>query len=242
MRALRSDGRIESARIARELQVTNETIRKDLIQLERQGRLRRVHGGAVPIGDLTFEPDVTTRTEFADEKARIAKVALSQLADAGSVLIDAGSTTSRMAEIFPDDRELTVFTNALPIALTLLSRPHISVFPIGGRLRSQTVATVGAWTSRMLDEINVDVAFLGTNGISFDRGLTTPDSAEAEIKRQMLRCARRRVLLADHSKIGRVSLCKHAELADIDLLITDTGISPAQVAAFESAGVNVEQA
>src|SRR5207249_4365797 len=109
-----------------------------------------------------------------------------------------------------------VFTNALPIALALLSRPRITVYALGGRLRSRTVATVGQWTTRMLADLNVDVAFLGTNGVSPERGLTTPDPAEAEVKHLMVRSARRKILLADHSKVGRVSLCKHADLTDID--------------------------
>ena len=241
MRTLRASGRVDAADIARELGVTNETVRKDIIQLERQGLLRRVHGGAVPVGDLSYEPAVPTRMDYLDEKQRIAKAALAHLPPAGSIIIDAGSTTARLAALLPDDRELTVFTNALPIALTLLARPQLTVFPIGGRLRSQTLATVGSWAARMLGDINVDVAFLGTNGISTRRGLTTPDPAEAEVKRLMLHAAQRRVLLADHSKVGRLSVCKHADLADIDLLITDTGLSPTELAALEAAGLAVER-
>jgi DeoR family fructose operon transcriptional repressor len=241
VRTLRTSGRVNAADIARELDVTNETVRKDIIALERQGLLRRVHGGAVPIGDLHYEPVVTARVEYAAEKERIAKAALAHLPASGSIIIDAGSTTARLAALFPDDRELTVFTNALPIALTLLGRARLTVVPIGGRLRSQTVATVGSWAARMLGDINVDVAFLGTNGISAQRGLTTPDPAEAEIKRLMLQSAQRKVVLADRSKIGRISVCKHADIADVDLLITDMGISPDQLADLEATGLTVER-
>jgi DeoR family fructose operon transcriptional repressor len=241
LRTLRASGRVDAADIARQLSVTSETVRKDIIQLERQGLLRRVHGGAVPIGDLSYEPAVTARVEYAEEKERIATAALAQLPSSGSILVDAGSTTARLAALLPDDRELTVFTNALPIALTLLTRPHLTVFPIGGRLRSQTLATVGSWAARMLGDINVDVAFLGTNGISAQRGLTTPDPEEAAIKRLMLRSAQRKVLLADHSKVGHLSVCKHADIADIDLLITDTGLPPDQLAALRAIGLTVEQ-
>jgi DeoR family fructose operon transcriptional repressor len=93
----------------------------------------------------------------------------------------------------------------------------------------------------MLGDINVDVAFLGTNGISGDRGLTTPDPAEAAIKRLMLKSAQRKVLLADHSKVGHLSVCKHADLADIDLLITDTGLPPELLAGLEATGLTVER-
>lgn len=237
---LRTSGRVDAADMARMLRVTSETVRKDIIRLERQGLLRRVHGGAVPIGELHYEPAVTARTEYAAEKDGIATAALAHLPSSGSVLLDAGSTTARLAALLPDDRELTVFTTALPIALTLLARPHLTVFVIGGRLRSRTVATVGSWAARMLGEINVDVAFLGTNGIRVDRGLTTPDHEEAAIKRLMLKAARRRVLLADHSKVGQLSVCQHADLADIDLFLTDTGLAPDDLAALRAAGLTVE--
>jgi DeoR family fructose operon transcriptional repressor len=239
---LRADGRIDVTDIAAELGVTTETIRKDLIDLERQGLLRRVHGGAVPVGSLSFEPAVSTRVAFAEEKTRIAKAALAHLPLDGAVLIDAGSTTARLAELFPGDRKLTVYTNTLPIALSLVHHPLLTVNLFGGRIRPVTLAAVDDWAARALAEINVEVAFLGTNAISRERGLTTPDPAEAAIKRLMPATARRRILLADHSKVGTVSLCKHADLSDIDLLITDTRLPRADLKALQAAGLEVELA
>lgn len=242
LEALRRDGRIDAADIATELGVTGETIRKDLIHLERQGLLRRVHGGAVPIAYLSYEPSVDTRTGFLTEKARIAKAALAHLPDQGSVLIDAGSTTAQLVEVFPGDRELTVYTNTLPLALQLLSRPLLTVYTLGGRVRATTFAEVDDWAARGLAEINVDVAFLGANGISVHRGLTTPDQSEAAVKRRMLSCANRCILLADHSKVGGISGVQYGRLDDIDLLITDTGLDHERLAELRAAGMNVEQA
>lgn len=239
---LRDDGRVDVVEIAKSLGVTGETIRKDLIALERQGLLRRVHGGAVPVHGLGFEPAVETRTEFTAEKARIAKAALAFLPEQGSVLIDAGSTTAKLVESFPGDRELTVYTNTVPHAVALLTRPRLTVFTLGGRLRSNTFAEVGDWAARALAEINVDVVFLGTNGISVTRGLTTPDPTEAAVKRRMLACAQRCILLADHSKIGKVSGVQHADLPDIDVLITDTGLSDDRYAELRDSGLRVERA
>jgi DeoR family fructose operon transcriptional repressor len=238
---LRSSGRVEAVQIADSLGVTGETIRKDLIALERQGLLRRVHGGAVPVHSLSFEPAVETRTQFAAEKTRIAQAALAHLPEQGSVLIDAGSTTAKLVELFPGDRDLTVYTNTVPLALSLLARPRLTVFTLGGRLRNTTFAEVGDWALRALAEINVDVAFLGTNGISMSRGLTTPDPAEAAVKRLMLGCAGTRILLADHSKFGVVKGTKHADLADIDLLISDTGLSADHAAELRTAGMEVQR-
>lgn len=238
--ALRTDGRLDAAAVAARLGVTGETVRRDLIQLERSGRLRRVHGGAVPIEPLSYEPPVAARTEFLAEKVRIARAALEELPAGGSILIDAGSTTAQLAELIPGDVELTVYTNTLPVALALINRPRLTVFTLGGRLRSRTLAEVDDLAARALAEINVDVVFLGTNGISLDRGLTTPDPAEAAVKRLMLRAARRCILLADHSKIGVVRGSQHAKITDLDLLITDTGLADEPRTALESAGLSVQ--
>lgn len=234
-------GRVDVAAMAEELSVTSETVRKDLIALERQGQLRRVHGGAIPVQDFSFEPALTSRVGFAEEKRRIAKAALAQLPRNGTVLIDAGSTTARLAELIPPDRQLTAFTNTLPIALTLAAKPNLTVYTLGGRVRNVTLAEVDSWAARTLGEINVDVAFLGANGVALDRGMTTPDPAEAAVKRLMIRCARRRVLLSDHSKINQVTTHKFGDLTDIDLLITDTGIAAADEAALNAAGLTTER-
>jgi DeoR family transcriptional regulator, fructose operon transcriptional repressor len=238
---LLSSGRVDATEVAESLGVTGETIRKDLIALERQGILRRVHGGAVPVQSLSFEPGVETRTEFSTEKTRIAQAALAHLPTEGSVLIDAGSTTAKLVEIFPGDRELTVYTNTIPLAISLLTRPRLTVFTLGGRLRNKTFAEVGDWAVRALSEINVDVAFLGTNGISMTRGLTTPDPAEAAVKRLMLGCAAKRVLLADHSKFGVVKGTKHGDVDDIDVLISDAGLTDDQYTQLRTAGIDVER-
>ena len=238
---LLSNGRVDATEVAESLGVTGETIRKDLIALERQGILRRVHGGAVPVQSLAFEPGVETRTEYSTEKTRIAQAALAHLPNEGSVLIDAGSTTAKLVEMFPGDRELTVYTNTIPLAISLLTRPRLTVFTLGGRLRNKTFAEVGDWTVRALAEINVDVPFLGTNGISMARGLTTPDPAEAAVKRLMLGCAAKRVLLADHSKFGVVKGTKHGDLDDIDVLISDAGLTNDQYTQLRTAGIDVER-
>jgi DeoR family fructose operon transcriptional repressor len=242
LETLRREGRLDASDVATVLNVTGETVRKDLVALERQGLLRRVHGGAVPVTHLSYEPAVDTRTGFLAEKTRIAKAALAHLPDRGTVLIDAGSTTAQLVELFPGDREITVYTNTLPLALQLLTRPKLTVYTLGGRVRTTTFAEVDDWAARALAEINIDIAFLGANGISVDRGLTTPDQSEAAVKRRMLSCAQRRILLADHSKVGTVSGIQFGALNDIDLLITDEGIDQARLDELSTAGLLVERA
>ena len=238
---LRHNGRVDAVEVAKSLRVTGETIRKDLIALERQGLLRRVHGGAVGVQGLGFEPAVETRTEFASEKIRIARAALAHLPEQGSVLIDAGSTTAKLVELFPGDRELTVYTDTVPHAVALLTRPRLTVFTLGGRLRPNTFAEVGDWTARALAEINVDVAFLGDERDHGDARTdhTRPDRGRCETTDAGLRPMR--VLLADHSKVGMISGVQHADLADIDLLITDTGLSDERYGELQTSGLTVER-
>ena len=239
----RSQGRVDVAELAIDMDVTPETIRRDLTTLERVGVLRRVHGGAIPIERLSFEPALSTRESvMTAEKERIAKAALAELPQDGAILLDAGSTTGRLADIMPIDRELTVVTNALSIALKLSSLPGISVMIIGGRIRGRTLAAVDSWALSALDQTYVSVAFMGANGLSVDRGLTTADPGEAAVKRAMIAAARRTVVLADHTKIGNDHFAKFGSLGDIDTLITDSGLDDRSLHEIESAGPHVVRA
>jgi DeoR family fructose operon transcriptional repressor len=220
----RGEGRVDVTALAEVFGVTTETIRRDLTVLERHGLLRRVHGGAIPIERLGFEPALAARDNvLVAEKERIAKAALAELPDEGAILLDAGTTTGRLAEILPTERELTVVTNSIPIVSILAARPNLTVLLLGGRVRRTTLAAVDAWALAALADTFVDVAFLGTNGVSVERGLTTPDPAEAAGKRAMIAASRRSVVLTDHSKIGVDRLARFGELDDIDVLITDSG-------------------
>jgi DeoR family fructose operon transcriptional repressor len=239
---LRGAGRVGAADLAGRLGVTGETVRRDLVALEREGRLARVHGGAVPVDGTAAEPAVSARVSHEAEKRRIAHAALRHLPATGSVLVDAGSTTAHLAEQFPDRAGLVVFTNALPIAALLLEKPRLEVHLIGGRLRAPTSAAVGPWAGRVLRDLHVDVLFAGTNGVSVARGLTTPDPEEAEAKALMLAAARHRILLADHTKLGAERLCRHGSLDDVDLFVTDAGMPEDDLRALRDAGVEVELA
>lgn len=236
----RSLGRVEVMALAAEFEVTPETVRKDLTNLERQGLVRRVHGGAIPVTRLAFEPAVSQRAEqMSGEKDRIAKAALAELPSAGAILLDAGTTTARIAEFLPSDRELTVVTNSLPIGLTLSVRPNLQVMLTGGRVRSRTLAGVGDWAVEALSRIRVDVAFIGANGISPEFGLTTPDQAEAAAKRAMISASRRSVVVADHTKLGEDYFAKFADLDVIDTIVTDDGADAELTSLIEARGPRV---
>jgi len=241
LRLLTVDRRVESARLAQRFDVSAESVRKDLALLEERGLLRRVHGGAVPCEPSRAEPLVADRDVRLAQKSSIARRALRFVPDGGSLLLDAGSTTLRLAEMLPGDRGLVVYTNSWPVGAALHER-GIEVVALGGRIRPVTMASVGLLTGQALATVNVDVAFLGTNALSFDRGLTTPDADEADVKHQMLAAASQRVFLVDSSKFGRVSHARHATLDDVDVLITDAEATAAHRERLRAAGVTVEVA
>lgn len=236
---LRSEGQVRTVSLAQDLGVTHETIRKDLLHLDGRGLLRKVHGGALPVDALSYEPRVETRTAMGSEKRRIALAAADLVPLHGAILLDAGSTTTALAENFPTRSHLTVITNALPIALTLLAHPNLTVHTVGGRVRATTMAEVDQWALRALQEVRVDVAFLGTNAFSIEHGLCTPDYSEAAVKSAMVSAARRRILLADHTKFGRSAVFKYTELANIDVLVTDTGMTKKDAQTLERHGLEV---
>jgi DeoR family fructose operon transcriptional repressor len=239
----RANGRVEVAELAETFDVTPETVRRDLTALERAGVLRRVHGGAIVVDLFGFEPALAVRESVhTEQKLRIAEAALRFVPEEGAIALDAGSSTSRLAELLPTDRELTVVTNSLPIASLLAARPNLTVHLVGGRVRGRTLATVDQAALAYLRSVFVDVAFLGTNGFSVERGLTTPDPAEAAVKAALIAAARQSVLLADHTKFGTDHFAHVADLADIDVLVTDTELPDEAAVDLAAAGPEVVRA
>jgi DeoR family fructose operon transcriptional repressor len=204
--------------------------------------VRRVHGGAVPVRALHLvEAGVGEReTTRAEHKDAIAAAAAEFFPLGGaSVLLDAGTTTARIAAQLPADRELVVVTNSVPIAARLATMSSVTLQLLGGRVRGLTQAAVGEQTLRVLDTLRVDIAFIGTNGISVGHGLSTPDSDEAAAKRAMVKAANYVVVAADSSKVGREDLVSFAPISSVDTLITDTEISAADRKQLTDSGVEV---
>ncbi|MER7972850.1 DeoR/GlpR family DNA-binding transcription regulator [Streptomyces sp. NPDC096080] len=243
LRLARDGGRVDVVSLAEEFQVTAETIRRDLKTLDRAGLVRRVHGGAIPSGSLGFEPDLTEREgTAADEKDRVARAAVAELPTDGTLILDAGTTVARLAAAIPLESSLTVVTHSLPIAARLADHPGIQLHLVGGRVRHRTRAAVDAWALRAYGEIRADVLFVAANGFSAEHGLTTPDLAEAAVKTAAMAAARRVVLLADSGKHGQEHFARFGALDDVDLLITDSGLSPDDAAVIERGGTEVVRA
>jgi len=236
-------GRVEVSELATRYQVTTETIRRDLSELQDLRLLRRVHGGAVAWETNKFEPLLAVRNDQQhDEKRRMAALAIKELPDSGTIIIDSGSTLAQFANAVPTDANVRVVTNSLPIAQTLAEHEAVEVIVIGGKVRRNTMAMVDANTIAALDQFHVDTLFISTDGLSPQLGLTTPYRQEAGLKQAMIRSARRVVALVDHTKFGKDQFVRFAEWSDIDVLITTTEADSAAIAEIEGMGTTVLRA
>jgi DeoR family transcriptional regulator, fructose operon transcriptional repressor len=242
MLALRQ-GSVDVADLARRYGVTTETIRRDLSDLQERQLLRRVHGGAVPIERMNHEPMVDARDMVnAEEKLRIATMAVAEVPERGSVIIDSGSTGQRLADVFPVERDVHVVTNSLITALTLSRRGLRDLTVLGGAVRTKRLAMVDDTTRRELEHMAIDVLFISCDGLSFKHGLTTPYREEHTLKRAMIERANRVVALVDQSKFGNVQMFSFATFDEIDVLVTDTRADPEAVDFLSSHGIIVHRA
>lgn len=236
----RQHGRVEVASLAETFEVTTETIRRDLSDLQRRRLVRRVHGGAILADDDGFEPLLARReTRHADEKRRIAQAAVDYLPAEGTVLVDSGSTMARLAQQVPADLPLTIVTNSVLNAQLLADNTGAEVVMLGGTLDKKTLAMVDEQTVATVRDLRVDTAFIGTDGMTAEGGLTTPYRSQAELKRAMIGAARQVICLADSSKLGQVHFARFAGCRDLDLLITDTGMDVPAADRFEAMGLEV---
>jgi DeoR family fructose operon transcriptional repressor len=237
---IRDQGELPVTTASELLNVSVETIRRDLHTLQEQGLIQRSYGMAHPVETAGYETDLTRRgTQHLPEKHRLAAEAVQHLGEAESLFIDEGYTPQLIAENLPTDRALTVVTASLPVATLLAPRPNINVLILGGRVRANTLATVGHWTSQMLSGFVLDVAFIGANGISLTPGLTTPDPVVAEVKATVMRVARRRVFVGVHDKFNSVSLCRFASVEDLDVIVTDDKLAASEARKYVGLGTRL---
>lgn len=234
------NGRVEVADLAHRFNVTTETIRRDLSELQAHRVVRRVHGGATPWETGGFEPLLSKRDDQQDgEKRRIAIAAVDELPDSGSVIVDSGSTAGRFVDAVPVDTDLRFVTNSLLIAQSLSERTTADVIVIGGKVRKNTFAMVDTQAVEAIEPLRVDTVFMSADAASAVSGLTTPYREEAAWKRAIIRSARRVVMLLDHSKFDDEHFIRFADWSDIDVLVTNTETDADQLAVIEAGGTTV---
>ncbi|WP_299541564.1 DeoR/GlpR family DNA-binding transcription regulator [uncultured Streptomyces sp.] len=220
--------------LTRRLNVSDMTVRRDLDALARQGVLEKVHGGAVPVAEAsTHEPGFEAKSALEQgAKEQIARAAASMVAPGGAVALSGGTTTYALARHLLDVPGLTVVTNSVPVADVFHEArsggelpPGAATVVLTGGVRTPSDSLVGPVADRAISSLHFDVLFLGVHGISAEAGLSTPNLAEAETNRRLVRAARRVVVVADHTKWGTVGLSSFASLDEVDTFVTDAGLS-----------------
>lgn len=237
---LEQQRQVEVSTLATSFGVTGETIRRDLSELQRRRLARRVHGGAIPWETGRVTAKLAARNaEHANEKRRMAKIALQELPPEGQVLLDSGSTVAHLAKELPLDCQLTIVTNSLANIEALSEHEDVQLVVLGGEVEHDTLTMVDAATVAAIQELRVDTLVLGTDGASPEGGLSTPYRNHAAVKQAMIDTARRVVLMADSSKLGSDYFVRFARWDDVDTIITDTAAPKSVVAAIEALGTTV---
>lgn len=227
VRLLGQDGQVRVSDLAARFCVSTETIRKDLIELERKGLAKRSHGGAIKTqySDLTEKTLSAKLDRQSDEKAEIASLAVSLIPDGATVMLDSGSTTLSIARALKTNKEgagLTILTNSLKIA-ALLADTDFDLYMTGGKIRPASGAAIGEWTRDALDQVHIDIAFLGSDSFQGLSGPSAISYTETEFKHWVVEAADRVYAVADSSKFAVSGLFAYANWREISGLITDGG-------------------
>lgn len=222
---LRRESVLSYRQLAALLEVSHMTVRRDIVELERQGRVTATPGGAKIVTRLTVEPTRTAKsTADRREKGAIARFAASLVRDSMTVYVDAGTTLQGIRPYLEEVRDLTVVTNDLVIAGSMLDHPGADVIMVGGRVEKRNQSTVGRLPALILHELSLDIAFLSTSSWDVTRGVTIPDENKVEPKKAAVRAATTTILVAASSKYGTFGRYRILDLDELDLVITDAGL------------------
>ncbi|MDD3942121.1 MAG: DeoR/GlpR family DNA-binding transcription regulator [Sphaerochaetaceae bacterium] len=242
MQELQQNDSVDVLSLARRLAISKVTVRKDLDELADKGLVVRTHGGAVLAEKQNLVRLISnTITEHTEDKKNICAHALRFVEQGKSIIIDSGSTTVHLAPLVAK-MNLSVITNSILVIQELAAAEAVELLIVGGLLRRPSLAAIGSPARSYLNQIHVDTLFLGASGFSVEQGITCTNLIEADTKQAMIASATKVILLADSSKFGTVSLAKVCNWEDIDLLITDDGLSDEGRFTLEAQGVHVQTA
>jgi DeoR/GlpR family transcriptional regulator of sugar metabolism len=233
-------GSVRVAELSTLFDVTEETIRRDLEELEKEGYLKRTYGGAVNINGTGLELPFARRVEsHREEKNIIARYAATLVQEGETIILDASTTALWLAKHLTGRRDLTVVTNSIQCVMELAGRPGIRVICTGGNLRERTLAFAGPLAERAISGYYVDKVFMSGKGLTPDGGLTDSNELEVELKKAMLVAAKEKFALVDSSKLGHRAFARIDELANFTQIITDPGIDRATALAIRENGGNL---
>lgn len=238
---LASHGQIVAGELAEELGTSEDTIRRDLRELAQQGKLQRVHGGALPAsaatGDLRVRQQVST-----DEKQALGRCGAQLIKPGQVVMLDGGTTAIQVARHLPPDLRATVITHSPNVAVELAAHRHVDIIVLGGRLFRHSMVNVGASVIEAASRFRADLFFLGVTGVHPEAGLSTGDAEEADVKRALHARAAETVVLASSEKLLSASAFVIAPMKALSLLVVPDGTKPKAVAALRAGGVAVQKA
>uniref|UniRef100_UPI00403F2CA2 DeoR/GlpR family DNA-binding transcription regulator n=1 Tax=Candidatus Enterococcus willemsii TaxID=1857215 RepID=UPI00403F2CA2 len=229
---LKKQGAVYVSELAKEFDVTYETIRKDLSILEEKGLLIKSHGGATLKQTAVEHPFQVREKENISAKKIIAKEAVELIPENSSIIIGTGSTTLELAHLLSKESGHKIFTDSLPVATTLLNSEN-QVFLFGGQLRHPSSSVYGGWTVSQISQISVDLCFLGTDGFSNLTGPSSPSSSDAFVDQVIVKQSEKKYILGDSTKFERKSIYKICEWSEISALITDAEALPEEVKKLE---------
>jgi len=224
-------------------EVSMMTLRRDLISLESEGHLIRTYGGAISVkkvSDINGEEDAYSRRaqENVEAKMKIAEKALPLVEKGRSIYFDAGTTLMCLAKIIPDD-SFSIVTSSANISLELVKKLRTSVVVLGGHINRNTLSMSGPNAISLLDTINIDLAFMSASGFSIDNGFTISNIYECELKRKVIKRAKKVIVLMDTSKINKDLAFTFANLEDINVLVCETKLPPEVEAEANKYGVQI---
>ncbi|HHW00838.1 MAG TPA: DeoR/GlpR transcriptional regulator [Clostridiaceae bacterium] len=224
-------------------EVSMMTLRRDLISLENDGHLIRTYGGAISVkkvSDINGEEDAYSRRaqENVEAKMKIAEKALPLVEKGRSIYFDAGSTLMCLAKILPDD-SFSIVTSSANISLELVKKLSTSIVVLGGHLNRNTLSMSGPNAISLLDTINIDLAFMSASGFSIDNGFTISNIYECELKRKVIKRAKKVIVLMDTSKINKDLAFTFANLEDVNIWVCETKLPPEVEAEANRYGVQI---
>ena len=233
MQELKSNGTVYVSELANRFSVTYETLRKDLTALEANGLLIKSHGGATLKQNAIEYPFQVREKENINAKKSIARKAMTLIPDKSSIIIGTGSTTLELANILSTKSGYKIFTDSLPVASVLINSDN-QVFLFGGELRNSSSSVFGGWTVSQIENIQVDICFIGSDGFSNFDGPTSPSSSDAFIDQVMIRHSEKCYILADYTKFTRKSLYRICSWEDVTGLVTDKHVTKEQIDSVQS--------
>jgi len=240
LQLLEIEERVSVSDLARQFNVSDMTIRRDLESLEQSGAINRVHGGAVRAQSRSFEPPFSARVvRRTDAKQRIAVAAAALLSKGETVILDAGTTTLEIAKALRGHQELRVLAMSLHIANVLVDQPQITLMTCGGVVRLGELSLTGSLAERAFVDFSFDTFFLSAGGIDIDMGVTEYNPEDAAVKRAAFANARRRIAVVDGSKIGATAFARVCAVEGLDMIITDNSAAEVKLKEFRDAGIEV---